>query len=61
MTKGAPRSESEFVPLEDGTLRDVCGVGGRHAALIEDAFSVLIETPGGGVTIAGHGRDRANR
>ena len=59
MTKGAPRSESEFVPLEDGTLRDVCGVGGRHAALIEDAFSVLIETPGGGVTIAGHGRDRA--
>ena len=59
MTKGAPRSESEFVALPDAALRAVCGIGNRHAALIEDAFSVLIETPGGGVSIAGHARDRA--
>ncbi|OYX92598.1 MAG: phosphate starvation-inducible protein PhoH, partial [Caulobacter sp. 35-67-4] len=41
----------------------VSGPGGRHAALIEDAFRVLIETPGGGVTITGDvkGRTGAKR
>ena len=59
MSKGAPKSESEFVALADAALRAVAGPNSRHAALIEDAFSVLVETPGGGVSIAGHGRDRA--
>ena len=59
MSKGAPKSESEFVALDDAALRAVAGPNSRHAALIEDAFSVLVETPGGGVSIAGHGRDRA--
>ena len=39
--------------------RAVAGAGGRHAALIEDAFKVLIETPGGGISVAGDPRGRA--
>jgi len=59
VSKGAPRNGSEFTALPDAAVRAVSGPSSRHAALIEDAFSVLIETPGGGVSIAGHGRDRA--
>ncbi len=49
----------EFVPLSDEAVRAVSGAGGRHAALIEDAFKVLIETPGGGVSVSGDLRGRA--
>jgi phosphate starvation-inducible PhoH-like protein len=48
----------EFVPLSDAAVRAVSGPGGRHAALIEDAFKVLIETPGGGVSVQGDARGR---
>lgn len=48
----------EFIPLSDAAVRAVAGAGGRHAALIEDAFKVLIETPGGGVSLAGDARGR---
>lgn len=48
----------EFLPLSDDAVRAVSGPGGRHAALIEDAFKVLIETPGGGVSLAGDARAR---
>ena len=53
----------EFLPLSDTAVRAVSGPSGRHAALIEDAFKVLIETPGGGVTITGDvkGRTGAKR
>jgi phosphate starvation-inducible PhoH-like protein len=49
----------EFIPLSDGAARSVAGASGRHAALIEDAFKVLIETPGGGVSLAGDSRGKA--
>ena len=49
----------EFLPLSDAAVRAVAGPGGRHAALIEDAFKVLLETPGGGVSLAGDARGRA--
>ena len=52
--------ESEFLALEDDALRAVIGPNSRHVALIEDAFKVLIEAPGGGVSINGGARDRAN-
>jgi len=44
-------------------VRAVAGPAGRHAALIEDAFSVLLETPGGGVSLNGEpgGRRGAKR
>jgi phosphate starvation-inducible PhoH-like protein len=48
----------EFMPLSDEAVRAVSGLGGRHAALIEDAFKVLVETPGGGVSIDGDARGR---
>jgi phosphate starvation-inducible PhoH-like protein len=51
--------ESEFLALGDGALRAVIGPGSRHLALIEDRFKVLVETPGGGVSINGSPRDRS--
>lgn len=57
--RGAPKRESEFLPLSDVALRAVSGPNSRHAALIEDAFHVLMETPGGGLSISGHAKDRA--
>ena len=41
-------------------VRAVAGPNSRHAALIEDAFQVLIETPGGGVSLRGDAKARAN-
>ena len=53
----------EFVTLSDAAVRAISGPSGRHAALIEDAFKVLLETPGGGVSLAGdvRGRGQAKR
>jgi phosphate starvation-inducible PhoH-like protein len=48
----------EFVPLSDAAVRAVAGASSRHAALIEDAFGVLLETPGGGVSLSGDARAR---
>ncbi len=52
--------ESEFLALSDAAVRGVIGPNSRHVALIEDAFKVLIEAPGGGVSINGSAKDRAN-
>ena len=57
--RGALKRESEFLTLSDDALRAVTGPNSRHIALIEDAFHVLVETPGGGISIAGHAKDRA--
>ncbi len=53
------RDTREFVPLSDAALRAVAGPNSRHAALLEDAFHVLLETPGGGVSLSGDARGRA--
>lgn len=52
-------SRPEYIPLSDVAARAVAGAASRHAALIEDAFNVLIETPGGGVSISGDAKSRA--
>jgi phosphate starvation-inducible PhoH-like protein len=49
----------EFLPLSDIASRAVAGANSRHAALIEDAFGVLVETPGGGVSLNGDSKSRA--
>ncbi len=54
--KGAPE---EFIMLDDLAARAVAGPRGRHAALLEDAFRVMVETPGGGVRLSGDASDRA--
>jgi phosphate starvation-inducible PhoH-like protein len=48
----------EFITLSDAAVRAVSGAGSRHAALIEDAFGVLMETPGGGVSLSGDAKSR---
>jgi phosphate starvation-inducible PhoH-like protein len=48
----------EFVALSDAAVRAVAGANSRHAALIEDAFGVLVETPGGGVSLSGDAKAR---
>lgn len=57
-----PTAEA-FLPLSDAAVRAVSGPHSRHAALIEDAFKVLMETPGGGVRVRGDagGREKARR
>lgn len=50
----------EFIALSDAALRAVTGPNSRHTAMIEDAFHVLIEAPGGGVKVGGSARDRAD-
>ena len=44
--------------MSDAAVRAVAGPNSRHAALIEDAFGVLVETPGGGVSLNGDSRAR---
>ncbi len=52
------REAEEFLPLGDAAVRAVAGPRSRHAALVEDAFKVLLETPGGGVRLKGNQRGR---
>jgi phosphate starvation-inducible protein PhoH and related proteins len=52
------RGPSEFLPLSEAAVRAASGPSGRHAALIEDAFHVLVETPGGGVSLNGEAKAR---
>jgi phosphate starvation-inducible protein PhoH and related proteins len=47
------------MPLSEAAARAVAGPQSRHAALLEDAFHVLLETPGGGISIRGDARGRA--
>ena len=47
------RVTSEFLPLSDGALRAVSGPNNRYLTLLESAFDVLAETPGGGVSVKG--------
>ena len=54
----SPRGE-EFLSLSETAARAVTGPHSRHIALLEDAFHVLLETPGGGVSIRGDSKGRA--
>lgn len=49
----------EFITLSDAAVRAVAGTNSRHVALIEDAFGVLVETPGGGVSLSGDAKARS--
>ena len=46
------------MPLSEAGVRAAWGQNGRHAALFEEAFDVLLETPGGGVTLNGKADSR---
>jgi phosphate starvation-inducible PhoH-like protein len=47
------REAEEFLPLSDTAQRTLAGPQSRYAALMEDAFQVYIETPGGGFRVSG--------
>jgi phosphate starvation-inducible PhoH-like protein len=49
---------AEFLSLPSDIAAALTGPAGKHAALIEDAFGVLLETPGGGISISGNTRSR---
>ena len=51
--------DTDFIPLNVVELAAVIGPTSRHIALVEDAFKVLIEQPGAGVSVNGSARDRA--
>ena len=51
--------DTDFIPLNDNELTAVIGPASRHIALVEDAFKVLVEQPGAGVSVNGSARDRA--
>jgi phosphate starvation-inducible PhoH-like protein len=53
------RDGQEFIALGEDAARAISGPSSRHAALIEDAFRVLVETPGGGVSLRGDAAGRA--
>jgi phosphate starvation-inducible protein PhoH and related proteins len=55
----SPRAE-DFIPLSDTGVHAVSGPNSRHAALIEDGLHVLVETPGGGVSVRGDAKARAH-
>jgi phosphate starvation-inducible protein PhoH and related proteins len=55
----SPTQNEEFLPLSETAARAVAGPQSRHAALLEDAFHVLVETPGGGVSLRGDRQGRA--
>ena len=55
MSRAAP----EFLVLSDAAVRAVSGPGGGHAALLEHAFEVMIETPGGEVSVRGDAKGRS--
>jgi phosphate starvation-inducible PhoH-like protein len=44
--------------MSEAAVRAAWGPNGRHAALFEDAFDVLLETPGGGVSLNGKADSR---
>ncbi|HRO33763.1 MAG TPA: PhoH family protein [Brevundimonas sp.] len=50
--------DTDFIPLNAVELAAVVGPASRHIALVEDAFKVLIEQPGAGVSVNGSARDR---
>ena len=48
----------DFIPLSDACVLAVAGPSERYLAMIEGAFKVLVEMPGGGVIVSGDARGR---
>jgi phosphate starvation-inducible protein PhoH and related proteins len=52
------RSQEQFIALDEDQVLAVCGPSQRYLALLEGAFKVFIETPGGGLAIKGDAKSR---
>jgi phosphate starvation-inducible PhoH-like protein len=53
-----PAVKDDFVPLSEACVLAVVGPSERYLALIEGAYKVLIEMPGGGLVVSGEARAR---
>src|SRR5476651_1452710 len=51
-------TKDDFISLTDPCVLAIAGPAERYLAMIEGAFKVLIEMPGGGVIVSGDARAR---
>ena len=50
--------KEDFIPLTDACVLAVAGPSERYLAMLEGAFKVLVEMPGGGLIVSGDTRAR---
>jgi len=53
-----PALKDDFIPLSEACVLAVVGPSERYLAMIEGAYNVLIEMPGGGLVVSGEARAR---
>ena len=53
-----PALKDDFIPLPEACVLAVVGPSERYLAMIEGAYNVLIEMPGGGLVVSGEARAR---
>ena len=52
------QTKDDFIPLADACVLAVVGPSERYLAMLEGAFKVLVEMPGGGLIVSGDARAR---
>ncbi len=53
-----PAAKDDFIPLSEACVLAIVGPSERYLAMIEGAYKVLIEMPGGGLVVSGEPRAR---
>ncbi len=53
-----PAVKDDFIPLSEACVLAIVGPSERYLAMIEGAYNVLIEMPGGGLVVSGEARAR---
>jgi phosphate starvation-inducible PhoH-like protein len=53
-----PLAKDDFIPLSEACVLAVVGPSERYLAMVEGAYNVLIEMPGGGLVVSGEVRAR---
>ena len=53
-----PAAKDDFIPLSEACVLAIVGPSERYLAMIEGAYKVLIEMPGGGLVVSGEARGR---
>ena len=53
-----PAAKDDFIPLSEACVLAIVGPSERYLAMIEGAYKVLIEMPGGGLVVSGEARAR---
>ena len=53
-----PAAKDDFIPLSEACVLAIVGPSERYLAMIEGAYKVLVEMPGGGLVVSGEARGR---